>query len=454
VPRVNLAAGRHRVKERLDKPPPGPENHAHRGGWAFGATRRQGEVGTIAEGNVSRAMAAGVCGGEPGLETDTERSSVPWARCPMKIALVHPKVDRSGGAERYCLELAGGLAAGGHQVHVFARRAEGLPATVRRHRIPCLPLGRAVKTWSFCAASARLVHPPEFDVVQGFGKTVCQQVHRTGGAVHRAYLERTGRAGAPTLYDRVVLRIEDSLFSSGSLAAVICPSRWVADEVRRHYPAVAPKIRRVPNGVDTDAFRPEGRDRDRAALAATLGIDGAAPLLAFVATNFALKGLDDAVDALVHLPGAHLVVAGGDEQAAHRARAAEQGVAGRVHFLGAVRDPAPLYRAADALFHPTRFDPFANVCLEALACGTPVVTTTANGVADLLGDGRAGRVVPVGGPRALAEAGRALLERGGAARSDARALAVENDRGRHVGRVLEVYREVIAARGSGTAVRR
>ena len=341
----------------------------------------------------------------------------------MRIAVVQPKVDRSGGAERYALALVTGLAARGHEVHVFARRAEGLPEGVRFHRIPSVPFGRALKTYSFWRLTARRMRPHHYDVVHGSGKTTCQTVHRAGGGVHRAYLERTAGTGRPTGYDRVVLRIERRLFSSPHLRAVICPSRWVARDVERFHPEAGPKIEVIPNGVDTDRFRPEGREGDRQRVGESLGVLPEDPLLLFVGTNFRLKGLEAALGALARLLGAHLAVLGGDDPGPFREHARSLGCLDRVHFVG-IRDDTPRwYRAADVLVHPTSYDPFANVCLEALASGTPVVTTPANGAADVLEDApSAGRIVPPS-PEELATAVAELLEDRDGARWAARALA-------------------------------
>lgn len=364
---------------------------------------------------------------------------VPGVGHPVKVALVHPKFDGGGGAELYAERLARGLALRGHEVHLFARKGRLPKGCAAFHRVPAATLGRALKTYSFWRLCGRMVRPERFDVVHGFGKTTCQTVHRAGGGVHRAFLERGG-AAKRTVYDRVVLRIEDALFASERLRAVICPSRWVAREVERFYPSAADRLRVIPNGVDTERFRPEGRGNDRAALRAELGGEGQGPVLLFVATNFRLKGLDRAIAALARVPGARVAVVGGDDPVPHRELARSAGVAERVRFLGARTGLAPLYRGADLLIHPTRYDPFANVCLEALACGTPVATTEANGAADILADGRGGRIVSdPDEPAGWAEAVAGLLDRPGAGRERARAVAVENSQTAHVAAVEALY---------------
>ncbi len=365
----------------------------------------------------------------------------------MKIALVHPRFGGSGGAERYALSLALGLARRGHEVHLYGRAARAAGAGVRFHRVAVPPLGRAIKTFGFWALTRHLGGANRFDVVQGFGKTTCQNVHRLGGGVHRAYLAATG-TGKPSAYDRIVLRIEDELFSSGRLDAIVCPSRWVAGELERWYPAAVPLVRILPNGVDTEAFDPDGRQGDRRAWEQALGIPASASVLLFVGTNFHLKGLDLALAALPRLRKSHLLVVGGDRADGFERVAGQLGVADRVHFLGVSSRLDALYRAADALVHPTRYDPFANVCLEALACGTPVVTTDRNGVADLLTGGRTGRVVPrAEGAEGLAEAVEAVLAGGAEARGECAALAREHDLASHLDAMEAVYQS--ARGGSG-----
>jgi UDP-glucose:(heptosyl)LPS alpha-1,3-glucosyltransferase len=362
----------------------------------------------------------------------------------VKLALVHPKFDTLGGAEYYALRLAEGLIARGHEVHLYARRVASFPRGGTLHRVLAVPLGRAIKAWTFCWSACRRLERERFDIVQGLGRTTCQTVHRTGGGVHRAYLEQSG-SPRRTLYDRVATGIEDELFASKRLRAVICASRLIAQQVERFYPAAGPKVRIIPNGVDTASFEPEGRDSDRAGLRERLGLPRDASVLLFMGTNFQRKGLDLAVDALAHLPEAHLVVGGGDSPGPFAAQAAASGVGDRVHFIGFQEDRPPVYRAADIFVLPTRYDAFANVCLESLACGTPVVTSDHNGVATILCGSTAGEESPLSaGGAGIAASVKSLLERGSALREEARGLALRYDQERHVAAVESLYQEIVA----------
>ncbi len=317
-----------------------------------------------------------------------------------------------------------------------------MPRSVLFHRVPALSLGRALKTYSFWRAADRRFHRERFDVVLGSAKTTCQTVHRAGGGVHRGYLARTGTPEGGW-YDRIATAIEDRLFSSPRLKAVVCPSEQVAAEVTLYYPGVADRVEIVPNGVRLESG-PE-REAARAAVGARIGMRHGAALLLFVGHNFKLKGLDLALDALgLFDESAHLVVAGGGNPETFRRRARDLGVGERVHFVGRQEDLKPFYAAADLLLHPTRYDPFANVCLEAMACGTPTVTTDRNGAADILGPGTGGTAVRFeDGARGLVAAARELLAQGEAGRRAARRTAADCDWGRHLDAMERIFRRAV-----------
>jgi glycosyltransferase involved in cell wall biosynthesis len=87
-----------------------------------------------------------------------------------------------------------------------------------------------------------------------------------------------------------------------------------------------------------------------------------------------------------------------------QALATELGIAEHVTFAGFRSNPLPFMRAAKALVLSSSYEGFGNVLAEALACGTPVISTRCNGPLEILGDGAFGTLVPIGEPDALAEA--------------------------------------------------
>jgi glycosyltransferase involved in cell wall biosynthesis len=144
-------------------------------------------------------------------------------------------------------------------------------------------------------------------------------------------------------------------------------------------------------GVDPERFRPV----DRAAAKAALGVQG--PLLVTAGHLNERKGQRLAVEALAALPEATLILVGeGPDRAWLERRIAEPDVAGRVRLLGArPHDELPvLLAAADVMVLPTASEGLANVWVEALACGTPVVTSAVGGAPDVIDRSAAGRLVP------------------------------------------------------------
>lgn len=181
---------------------------------------------------------------------------------------------------------------------------------------------------------------------------------------------------------------------SAALKADMVALGMPADRIRVHY-----------TGIDPETFRPA----DRAAGKAALGVTG--PLLASVGALLPRKGHDLAIAALKQLPGATLLIAGGGADGPRLEQLArEAGVADRVRLLGPQPHAAlpALFAAADVMVLPTVSEGLANVWVEALACGTPVVTTDVGGAREVIDAPAYGRLVPRD-PAAIAAAVQQLL---------------------------------------------
>jgi teichuronic acid biosynthesis glycosyltransferase TuaC len=160
-------------------------------------------------------------------------------------------------------------------------------------------------------------------------------------------------------------------------------------------------------GVDHDRFAPS----DRTAAKAALGVDG--PMLLSVGNLLARKGHDLAIEALRSLDGVTLVIAGsGPEAPALVAAADALGLGERVRLVGLVehaRMPR-LYAAADVTVHASAIEGLANVWIESLASGTPVVATDVGAAREVVAHPAAGRIVDAD-PEAIANAVADLLAR-------------------------------------------
>src|SRR5215472_2803584 len=124
--------------------------------------------------------------------------------------------------------------------------------------------------------------------------------------------------------------------------------------------------------------------------------------------------------ALSKVPGAELVVAGGPDRADLPAdptyrelasTAALLDMSGRVLFAGRLGRDAlpPLLRSADLFVSMSEYEPSGMLCVEAMACGTPVIASAVGGHVDAVVDGTTGVLVPPGRPALLAQRIRQLL---------------------------------------------
>ena len=166
-------------------------------------------------------------------------------------------------------------------------------------------------------------------------------------------------------------------------------------------------------GLDHERFHPAERRAARALVSAMpdLGIRPEGALIVTPGSLIPRKGQMLVIEALARLPGVHLALAGtGEDEKRLRALAASLGVADRVQFLGFVgHDLLPhVLSAADVLVLPSASEGLANVWVEGLACGTPIVIPDIGGAREVVKDDRAGRVVQRT-PEAIAQAVRDIL---------------------------------------------
>lgn len=214
-------------------------------------------------------------------------------------------------------------------------------------------------------------------------------------------------------------------------ALVLTGTAWSKADLVERYRLPEEKVVVTPYGVGP-AFRPDGPRPERP------------PYLLFVGALRPRKDPLGALEAFRRLDGdLHLVMIGPDKglRPAVDAYVAAHGLGARVEVLGHV-DEATLtahYRGAEALVLPTRYEGFGLPVVEAMASGTPVVTTTVSCLPEVAG--AAAVLVPPGDPAALADGvARALAER-----PRLRAAGLERAAG---------YRWEVAAAATAAAYRR
>ncbi len=315
----------------------------------------------------------------------------------LSIVFVRRGYSPTGGAEAYLKRLAAGVIEAGHDVQLVTTHdwpdAEWAFGSVTRLREKS-PIG-------FATELERMRAGLRCDVLFSLERVWSCDVYRAGDGVHRAWLDRRRKFELPlkrfvrnlSSKHQDLLRLERSLFSNGRTGRVISASEMVKDEIIDAYPYPADRIDIVRNGVPLEKFRFDPVLREKAREELNLKEDQIA--LLFAGSGWERKGLVFAMEAaaLCADTNMRLLVAGRGNAKFYKTRRLRFWREEPVKFLGEVSDMLPVYAAADIFVLPTIYDPFSNACLEALACGLPVITTRSNGFSEIIENGIHGSIV-------------------------------------------------------------
>lgn len=313
----------------------------------------------------------------------------------LTVVFVRRGYSPSGGAENYLKRLAQGIVDLGHQAQLVATQDwpphESPFGSVARLRASS-PIG-------FADELEKIRPQLRGDVLMSLERIWRCDVYRAGDGLHRAWLNRRRKFEMPlqrfvrgiNRKHQDILHLEESLFAKGGADRVIVNSEMVKKEIVQLYGYAAAKIDLVRNGVPLDQFRfdPAVREKSRA----DLKLKPEEIVLFFAGTGWERKGLRFAIEAF-ELCRDHklcLLVAGRGDARGYKPK--RFFTKEPVRFLGEVQDLRPIYAAADIFILPSVYDPFSNACLEALACGLPVITTSDNGFSEIIENGVHGSIV-------------------------------------------------------------
>jgi UDP-glucose:(heptosyl)LPS alpha-1,3-glucosyltransferase len=295
-------------------------------------------------------------------------------------------------------------------VHLFCEKfAIDPPVGVAAHRVACLSWFRTARLLSFVFFAPRAIARWRVDAVVSFTRMTKQDIFRSGGGPHRAFIDKMSRNEGLwrclyyrlNLYHRCVLAIERRQLSSQGSRRVITVSAQGKREMMEYYDLPEDKVAVVYNGVDHYRFSPERRFVEGSKIRQELAIPPESPVVLFVGTGFRRKGLDRLLR-LWDLPefgDIYFLIVGNDARLTdYRQRWSSK----RVFFVGPQSAVENYYAAADLFVLPSTQEAFGNAVLEALASGLPVVTVPEVGAAEEIdGDLREGILVNRDDPEEL-----------------------------------------------------
>jgi len=317
-----------------------------------------------------------------------------------------------GGAESYASSLASNLVTRGWEVHLFGLSWDGEPpaACFRKIRVP-RPLPSWVKMILFALQHRSMVKGKGFDVVLGFGNTIYMNVYQSHGGVHRFSTSRKVYSESNSvlrLLKRVLIAlspkdkarqwIESAPFRIEPRPRIIAISELVRNDMASFYSIDKDEIQLIYNGTDTQRYNMGLRERLRGPLRESLGLKEGDIAFVFISYDLRKKGIAPLIEAAAQLRrskagGFKLVVVGESPYPSLFRRIAGLGLKETVIFAGPTKSPEECYAGCDVLVLPTFYDACSLVVMEAMACGLPAITTTANGASGIITHGKDGYII-------------------------------------------------------------
>lgn len=319
----------------------------------------------------------------------------------MKVALICKKYSlKEGGLERYTFFLSRELIRAGHEVHIFANTWQEEPGAII-HRVPVVSLSSPAKNLSFAFFTNRALSKMKFDIIHSMERIFYQDIFRVSDGINPVQMQQKYPHPVVRFIKKIGPRrlalsyLEHRIFVDKGCKVVMTNSELVKRNIIEHYMMDPEKIVVIYNGVDTSRFNPKVKEKYRKSLRDKYSIRKDEIVLVFVSNNFKLKRLDLVLEAMVLLKNnkIRLFVIGADNHRTYLRWAINNSLADQVLFLGPKRNIEKYYAASDIFVLPTLYDAFANVCLEAMACGLPVITSDSNGAADLIRDNENGFIL-------------------------------------------------------------
>src|ERR1700689_1851438 len=323
-----------------------------------------------------------------------------------RVAVISPFLDKSHGTERRVVEWVSRLT-DNFEIHVYSQNVADVDLSkITWHQIPKLPGPHILNFVWWIAANHlwrswdRHIRGLRYDLIFSPGIN-CLDADAI--SVHIVFAEYVRQVGAeidllrsPTgtwpallhrrLYYRLLVLLERRVYANQKTVLILI-ARKTAVSLERFYG----RVDRFPVlylGLDHAIFNPARRHGLREGARSELGLSDSQFTLVLVGNDWRNKGVPVLLDALAQakdLP-LNLIIVSREDPASCRTLIRERGLEGRVKFVPPRNDIEFYYSAADAYVGPSLEDTFAQPPAEAMACGLPVIVSSANGTSEIMTD--------------------------------------------------------------------
>lgn len=355
------------------------------------------------------------------------------------ITLIKSELFKQGGLEKYTWQIARDFCQLQVPVTVLTSGKVETPFQDPFLRIVSLPVKHPLSVFNvlhFDRACSAFLDKHPTPIVFSLDRNRAQTHLRAGNGVHAAYLNRRAREDgflkrlsfAVNPLHRAILSLEKKAFEHADLKILFTNSEMVKKEVLHFYRTDPQKIRVVHNGVEWQALQGafDAWQTQKPRSAQSFQLDTAAFQFLFIGHNFRRKGLEKLLSALALIKHEHfqLSVLGKEKHLDDfKAMVERMGLKQKVFFHGAHTNPTLFYQVADCTVIPSLYDPFANVTVESLAMGVPVISSIFNGGHEILTPANGAVIEALDDPQAFSQVLLAAMSR---PKTPERALSIRN----------------------------
>ena len=326
------------------------------------------------------------------------------------VTLVSCGIGTGGGIERVFSEFVLYFSGLGYSVNAICQEIDhGLLSKISHLEILDAPRGKTQVSrlfdqlwWLFCASRAVRRLGDCKGVVIGHPGTAFPIDIVMAGSCHLAALLEVWKDGKWVwLFNPMnwLIVLSERQTFKRKQSKIMVPSPRTGQEIRQIYGVPHARISVVPHGVDVSLFKPAKDSKHVLENRCRFGLPADALILLSVVNELERKGCFLVLEALAILKEQgrqfHYVIAGRADYTKLRAQADSMGLLDMLTLLPPTinEDLVALYQAADIFVLPTKYESFGLVCMEALACGLPVVSCRVGGVEDYVTHGVDGALV-------------------------------------------------------------
>jgi UDP-glucose:(heptosyl)LPS alpha-1,3-glucosyltransferase len=333
------------------------------------------------------------------------------------ITLIKSELFKSGGLEKYTWRLARDFCALKVPVTLLTSGQITPPFQDPLLTIVSLPVSYSLSVFNllhFDLACANYLKKHRTPVIFSLDRNRFQTHLRAGNGAHAAYLKhRSKQEGllkrasfALNPLHHVILSLEKTGFEHKGLKLLFANSHMVKQEILRFYNVDPEKIVVVHNGVEWHEMHSSFESWEEGKEKLLPKSERKAFQFLFIGHNFSRKGLPQLLRALSHIKSEdfQLNIVGKEKNSkAFHQLVKELGLEKKVFFWGPQSKATAFYQSADCVVIPSLYDPFANVTLEALAMGVPVISSKHNGGHEILNSSNGSVIEELEDSRAFAE---------------------------------------------------